>query len=469
MAVQLLMDAATSSGMYFSATAVLQGRDVVGGLERDGFGEGERGPREYSPRHRVRAELSATPCDVESVILSCPAQAPPFAPAASTSQRRVAGCPTMSSSATPPSVPTRADVLEVERELEQAISARPQGPTRLAVALEQAVDACRRSPEAASGVFYLPELLGELAETYERLGRPDDALATMQAAIDAGYGGEPDPRCRLAEILLRAGRAEDAHPIFAAVKADTPDDVWLYNNAGLEYGAAGDHERAVAWLAEGLELAIATRDPERLVAQMSDLRRESLAALGRELDELEARADAFLAQPRPSTPARRPQELPDVLAARDAVTSSALAPTAALPPTTSRSGRVVLALSWFPREDFAAALEAWPQLADDWDTADHTEYNRHLQRHLSKAPTSRGSLWIAPIRIDHLRRWCSRTGEDPATGSARSSYAAELARTASDELIPWPPARNAPCWCGSGRKYKQCCGHPSVTAGPAVQ
>ena len=24
-------------------------------------------------------------------------------------------------------------------------------------------------------------------------------------------------------------------------------------------------------------------------------------------------------------------------------------------------------------------------------------------------------------------------------------------------LFPWPPARTAACWCGSGRKYKQCC------------
>jgi TPR repeat protein len=48
--------------------------------------------------------------------------------------------------------------------------------------------------------------------------------------------------------------------------------------AGLEYGAARDHERAVAWLAEGLDLAIATGDRERLVAQMSDLRRASLVA-----------------------------------------------------------------------------------------------------------------------------------------------------------------------------------------------
>jgi hypothetical protein len=24
-------------------------------------------------------------------------------------------------------------------------------------------------------------------------------------------------------------------------------------------------------------------------------------------------------------------------------------------------------------------------------------------------------------------------------------------------LVDWPPLRTAPCWCGSGRKYKQCC------------
>ena len=51
---------------------------------------------------------------------------------------------------------------------------------------------------------------------------------------------------------------------------------------------------------------------------MSDLRRESLKALGRQLDDLEARADEFLAQPRPPKPAWTPGELPGVLAALDA-------------------------------------------------------------------------------------------------------------------------------------------------------
>lgn len=29
-------------------------------------------------------------------------------------------------------------------------------------------------------------------------------------------------------------------------------------------------------------------------------------------------------------------------------------------------------------------------------------------------------------------------------------------------MVRWPPARTAPCWCGSGRKYKQCCRRHSL-------
>ncbi|WP_246077495.1 SEC-C metal-binding domain-containing protein [Actinomadura hallensis] len=27
--------------------------------------------------------------------------------------------------------------------------------------------------------------------------------------------------------------------------------------------------------------------------------------------------------------------------------------------------------------------------------------------------------------------------------------------------LDWPPERNAPCWCASGRKYKKCCNSPT--------
>lgn len=44
-------------------------------------------------------------------------------------------------------------------------------------------------------------------------------------------------------------------------------------------------------------------------------------------------------------------------------------------------------------------------------------------------------------------------------------------RTRHDELpdgrrVAWPPPRNQPCWCGSGVKYKKCCGGPLPAAEP---
>lgn len=127
-----------------------------------------------------------------------------------------------------------------------------------------------------------------------RLGRPRDA-ATYAAAA-AGLRCEPDPRCLRADILMRAGRVNEAEPIWAAVFADTPDDVWLYNNAGLEYAAAGNHQTALAWLTDGLTLALDSGDPNRLTDQLADTRQASLTALDRVGDDLQTRAATFLTE-----------------------------------------------------------------------------------------------------------------------------------------------------------------------------
>ena len=354
---------------------------------------------------------------------------------------------------------------ELEADLDDALTG-DHDAVRAVTVLERAVAACRTDPRIAEE-FDLPGLLDELAEGYAELGRTDDALEAMRAAIAAGYQGTPDPRCRLAEIQLRAGRADPAHALYAQVHAEFPDDVWLYNNAGLEYGAAGDHVRALAWLSPGLELALDSGDPERLVGQLADLRHESRTALGQPRDDLDARADAFLAQPRPEPPGWSPSALPAVFDALDVARSTPLAPTAVVPsgppgPPASRP-RVALALAWFPASEFPTALQLWPQLAESWGTTDQTDYNRQLERHLRKfSVTAPGPTWIAPIAIEAFQSWCRRNGRDPATSDTRASYAADQARTAPNQLLAWPPERNQPCWCHSGHKYKKCCGHPTA-------
>lgn len=381
-------------------------------------------------------------------------------------------------------------VQAVDDELTRVLGARPQDAAACIPVLERAAALCRTDPAAAQ-TWVEVELLGELVDCYETVDRVDAAIATMQRALEVGWHGEPDGRCRIAELLMRDGRVEQAVPIWQQVLADTPDDVWLYNNAGFEYAAIGDHREALTWLTRGLQLAIDTRDPERLVDQLAGLRAESLTALGHPADELQAAAAAFLADP-PPRPARTfvpptpppprsggerraprwaiPDLLPTDLQPREstaghpswppnATTVPATAPDASV----ARAGEsVVVALAWFPADEYPQALELWPTLATEGPAkgaADHAAYSRALQRTLTEyADGGFTRLRIAPIRIPEYLAWCRDRGEDPATGPTRASYCADLARRRDPGVLVWPPARNQRCWCGSGRKYKQCCG-----------
>ena len=91
-----------------------------------------------------------------------------------------------------------------------------------------------------TGGLWLPECYGDLAQSYDRRGRHDDAIAAQERAIALGCGGRPDPRSDIAEFHLRARRAQQAAAIWVELKAENPDDVWLYNAQyrGLDVGAA---------------------------------------------------------------------------------------------------------------------------------------------------------------------------------------------------------------------------------------
>ena len=145
-----------------------------------------------------------------------------------------------------------------------------------------------------SGGLWMPECYADLAREYDRQGRHDHAIALHERAIELAWDSAPHPRSDIAEFHLRAGRPEEAAAIWAELKASDPDDVWLYNAAGLSYNEVGEHELAIAWLGEGIELAMRMDDPEGIVSQLSDVRRHSLSTLGRDLDELEQRVDPFL-------------------------------------------------------------------------------------------------------------------------------------------------------------------------------
>lgn len=97
---------------------------------------------------------------------------------------------------------------------------------------------------------------------------------------------------------------------------------------------------------------------------------------------------------------------------------------------------------------------AGPDLLDDLP-ADHRSYSQRIEARLKwltkQVPGHR--LSVSPLTVAEL---VEAHGADANTGEARSSLAAEVAR--SGRALDWPPARNGRCWCGSGQKYKKCCG-----------
>jgi tetratricopeptide (TPR) repeat protein len=331
------------------------------------------------------------------------------------------------------------------------LDAARSGPVEAYVeVLERALSVCEGDREAAE---YLDELglHDELAATYDRLGRVEEALLHADVLAERGYACTPDPRCRRAEILTRHGRLEEAAAIWEAVARDSPEDVWVYNNAGLEYQAVGEHETALAWLTPGLELAVRTGDPERLVAQLRDLRARSLAAQGRAPDDLQT-----------AEPVRVTARTPPRSHASPVTTLA----TARRPPT--EATRAVWA--WLPVEEYAHLSVRWPDIADGDLVLDeegcgrvsHAVYSWRMDRRLRQAQAAGVTeLHVAPLDATDYARWLAQQGADESDpAQLRAGYAAHLGRDPS-RVIAWPPGRNERCWCGSGRKYKKCCGAPA--------
>jgi len=130
----------------------------------------------------------------------------------------------------------------------------------------------------------------DLADSYLALGRVDDAVRTIGDATRRGYAEGAEMLCELAGKLMRSGHEPQARPLWRQARAGYPDDVWVYVQAGIEYGDLGDHADALEWLTTGLELALRTGDPEGAVEQLRPLRASCLAALGRSADEIQQHA-----------------------------------------------------------------------------------------------------------------------------------------------------------------------------------
>lgn len=263
------------------------------------------------------------------------------------------------------------------------------------------------------------QVLGDCYDELAEAAASDDeytlAARLQRRAVELGCRHPTIAREMLGWYLLKDGSTLDGEAEFATLRSERPDDVDVVITLAHARSDAGLPAAALAAFDEAVEVA----------------RRLDLAS---ELDRarIERRAER--------EDAGLPLDEDDRLAP---------------PPRPLIDEQIAWTLAWFPPDQHAAALARWPSLGED--LADPTVYNRRLEGHLRQLHRETGRRpSIAPLEVDDLAAWAARAGDDPDTSSSRSRFAAELAR--SGHALAWPPGRNDPCWCRSGRKYKRCCG-----------
>lgn len=265
----------------------------------------------------------------------------------------------------------------------------------------------------------LPEPLGDLYDDLAHVAADDDdyklAARLQGKALEAGCSHRFVARGMRGWYLLKAGAEDEGESVFRELLAERPDDADVRITLGHARSDAGFQDAALEAFDDALAAA-KRRGVSKDVDRARVERRAEREHVGLALDE-----DDRLA-PAPGPP---------------------------------RSGPIAWALAWFPPDQHTAALDRWPDLADD--LTDPVSYARRIEEQLRRLHAAVGHRpAVAPLVVDDFLAWAAGEGYDPAGGDARSIYAAELNQTG--RAISWPPGRNAPCWCRSGRKYKRCCG-----------
>lgn len=116
------------------------------------------------------------------------------------------------------------------------------------------------------------------------------------------------------------------------------------------------------------------------------------------------------------------------------------------------------AATYFVRADVEQALATGLvhlENARDLDPDTYFQATERAWRDMAEQGLPR--LELVPTHLDEYLRYVAEHDLDARDQQTRLNYVQWSIREGAP-TIDWPPPRNAPCWCGSGRKYKKCCG-----------
>jgi hypothetical protein len=106
----------------------------------------------------------------------------------------------------------------------------------------------------------------------------------------------------------------------------------------------------------------------------------------------------------------------------------------------------------FQRGERAKARQRWPR---EYEASDEQYYRATEQGWRELAESGVPAIRVVPAIVEKLCAFAELVGGSPTDSAVKARYAETVPEQA---CIVWPPPRNGPCWCGSGAKYKKCCG-----------
>lgn len=340
-------------------------------------------------------------------------------------------------------------------------------------------------------------LLLEAAEAWQGVGEHDRALALYDRLLDRDQEGggcdEPDlvDAFRI-NALWDAGRDDEALAAAMAFRGRHPRQPAAWNFVGEAFESHEKDAAAAEWYTAGIAHVLGGRSmvsvsvladvveaaDESADGSEDDLGLETLFIArhrarrlsgaphddwDRVADELHARRQIGLVD-RPHTldEAHDPTRLRrlrhgghEVLEAEIKELAAAIAE--------GRQARTVgvrTCVLYWDAEEFAKLVRRRPQTTKIYGD-DHAAHLRKVEKILQELADGGGvHLAVGHATLAGLEAHIRQHGGTPEAQDTRSAYAAELARRG--EVTDWPPHRNDPCWCGSGDKYKKCCGNPAV-------
>lgn len=270
-------------------------------------------------------------------------------------------------------------------------------------------------------------------------GDLSDAIGILRSAVAQSQPGSDElARFGLASMLAQAGETAEAEAIaHESIAAEAKGKgagkaavLPLHFEMARSFARAGLGDQAMWWADEGV--AVASSVPGTLGVRLEQLAmgwRENVCDRLQEVQEF-------------GPDHRRIASFPD-------------------PPwPTVTAGRLL----WWPEAHYGRLIRQVPVLGDvlgqPWP--DHTRLVESVLRDSTRwspgAPASQ-TVHLVAGDFDNFTVFLGAQDADPRDPVSLTAYGMQESET---PVVTWPPKPRQRCWCGSGRRYRDCCGAETV-------